>query len=69
MIRRHQEPETDVLDIDEAAALLKVSDRTLWGLARSGEVPSRRVGKQFRFSRSQLLEWLRNDNNANKKDD
>ena len=61
MIRRHQEPESDVLDIDEAAALLKVSDRTLWTLAREGAVPSRRVGKQFRFSKALLLEWVRNE--------
>jgi excisionase family DNA binding protein len=66
VIRRHQEPESDVLDIDEAAELLKISDRTLWGLARSGEVPSRRVGKQYRFSRSQLLEWVKNSKQENK---
>jgi excisionase family DNA binding protein len=62
MIRRREQPEEDVLNLDEAAQLLKVSDRTLWGLARDGEVPSRRVGKQYRFSRSQLLEWIRNSN-------
>jgi excisionase family DNA binding protein len=61
--RRIGQPEEDVLDLNQAAELLKVSDRTLWGLAREGRVPSRRVGKQYRFSRSQLLEWIRDNNN------
>jgi excisionase family DNA binding protein len=66
MIRR-SEPEAEVLDLNEAAALLKVSDRTLWGLAREGEVPSRRVGKQYRFSRAVLLEWIQNNEQENQK--
>jgi excisionase family DNA binding protein len=63
MIRKHGQPEEDVLNLDEAAELLKVSGRTLGGLAKDGEVPSRRVGKQYRFSRSQLLAWIRSSNN------
>ena len=61
MIRRTAEPEPEVLDLAEAAKLYKVSSRTLGDLAKAGAVPCRRVGKQFRFSRAQLLEWIRNN--------
>lgn len=67
MIRRTAEPEQEVLDLAEAAALYKVSSRTLGELAKAGAVPCRRVGKQFRFSRAQLLEWIRNNEQENQK--
>lgn len=67
MNRRTVDAEQEVLDLNEAADLLKVSYRTLWNLAREGAVPSRRVGKQYRFSRAVLLEWIKNNQQENKK--
>ena len=50
--------EDEVLTLDEAATLLKVSDTTVYQLTRSGELPARKVGREWRFLRSRLLAWL-----------
>ncbi|HEX3815834.1 MAG TPA: helix-turn-helix domain-containing protein [Mycobacteriales bacterium] len=50
---------TDVLSLEEAAALLRVGPDDITELAESGEIPARKLGQQWRFSRSALLNWLR----------
>jgi excisionase family DNA binding protein len=53
-------PETacPVLDASGAAALLHVSTKTILKLARIGELPARKVGREWRFARSALLEYV-----------
>lgn len=48
----------DILNLRDAAALVRVSERTLREKARAGMVPCRRVGRQWRFSESALRAWL-----------
>ena len=48
----------EVLTTDEAALLLRLDGPTLIDLAQTGQVPGRRVGNQWRFSRAALLGWL-----------
>jgi excisionase family DNA binding protein len=48
----------EVLDLDEAAAMLKIRPRTLSDLAAAGKVPGRKIGRAWRFSRPMLHEWL-----------
>jgi excisionase family DNA binding protein len=47
-----------VLTLDEAATLLRVSGDEVADRARSGELPGRRFGTEWRFSRRALLDWL-----------
>jgi excisionase family DNA binding protein len=47
-----------LIDSDETAALLKINPATLQRMARSGQVPAIKVGKLWRFRKSQLDEWL-----------
>jgi excisionase family DNA binding protein len=49
----------EVLDVEEAAQLLSVSPWTVREQARQGRLPGRKVGKEWRFSRQGLLQWLR----------
>jgi excisionase family DNA binding protein len=49
----------EVLAYPEAAALLKISERTLMRLVVADKVPHTRVGGQVRFLRSELLDMLR----------
>ena len=49
----------EVLDVEEVADLLSVSPWTVREQARLGRLPGRKVGKEWRFSRQGLLEWLR----------
>lgn len=51
--------EDEVLTLEEAAAFLKVSETLVYQLARSGSLPGRKVGREWRFLRSALLEWLK----------
>ncbi len=54
----------EVLTLNEAAKFLKVSERTLWSLAKEGLVPCRRVGKQYRMSRNVLVRWIQEGNGS-----
>ena len=45
----------EVLTPDEAARLLKVSKKTLLRHARDGVVPGTKLGRVWRFRRSDLL--------------
>jgi excisionase family DNA binding protein len=47
-----------VLDAPGAAILLKVSTKTLLRLARAGELPARKVGREWRFEKSALLDHI-----------
>ena len=47
-----------LLDSDEAAALLKIHPKTLQKMARSGEITGVQIGKLWRFRASVLDDWL-----------
>jgi len=47
-----------VLTSAVAAELLRVQESDVVALAESSELPGRRVGDGWRFSRGALLEWL-----------
>jgi excisionase family DNA binding protein len=49
---------SEVLTPDEAADLLRIDVETLLALAEKGEVPGRKLGGEWRFSRQALLDWL-----------
>lgn len=48
----------DVLNVVEAAALLRCHPKTLKIKAAEWGVPHRRQGSQLRFSKQQLLDWV-----------
>lgn len=48
----------EVLNVQEAAELLEVSVWTVRELAHRGELPARKVGRAWRFSRKALLDYL-----------
>jgi excisionase family DNA binding protein len=50
--------EKEVLNVEEVAELLGFQPYTIREKAREGEIPGRKIGKEWRFSRRQLLEWL-----------
>jgi excisionase family DNA binding protein len=48
----------DVLTLEETAALLKLPVDSVRARAEDGELPGRRFGKEWRFARTAILEWL-----------
>ena len=50
----------DILTLKEAMGYLKIGRNKLLELAQKGEVPAKRIGKAWRFSRSQLRDYVEN---------
>jgi excisionase family DNA binding protein len=48
----------EVLNVEEAAEFLGFAPYTVRQKAREGQVPARKVGGEWRFSRRGLLKWL-----------
>lgn len=48
----------EILDSRAAAKLLHVHLTTIQDLARRGQIPGRKVGKDYRFLKSALIQWL-----------
>lgn len=46
------------LTTEEVLGCLKVTPRTVYRLIRAGELPAVRVGRQWRFRRADLENWL-----------
>jgi excisionase family DNA binding protein len=53
---RDDQPE--ILTREEAAKLLRVCTHTITKLAKAGKLPGRKLGHEWRFSRSEILRWL-----------
>jgi len=49
----------EVLNLDALAEYLEVSKSTLYKLAQRGGLPGQKVGKQWRFHKAAIEEWLR----------
>ncbi len=47
-----------MLTAKEAAAYLKLSVETVKAKARAGQMPAAKIGREWRFSRRQLLAWI-----------
>ena len=50
---------TRFLSVDEAAELLSVSKRTIYGWVQQGRIRFRKAGRRVLFLESELLEWTK----------
>jgi excisionase family DNA binding protein len=50
--------EMEILTPAQLAGLLQVEEDTVVELAEQGELPGRKVGEEWRFSREAILAWL-----------
>lgn len=48
----------EILTIDEVAAYLKTSKRTVYRLAASGKLPAFKLGGTWRFRKEDLNQWI-----------
>jgi len=59
------ENQTDsVLTIDELSVYLKIAKSTLYQEVQKHQIPGRKIGRQWRFLRDAVDEWLRCRNQA-----
>jgi excisionase family DNA binding protein len=62
--------ETDVMTIRELAVYLKMAEKTLYRLAAEGAVPGFKVGGSWRFRKSEIDKWIKEqEQNSLKKQD
>lgn len=47
-----------VMTVEEVAELLRVDEETVAEIAARGELPGRKLGDEWRFTRSAVLRWL-----------
>lgn len=47
-----------VLTVEEAALFLRVGRTSAYEAVRTGQIPSVKVGRQYRILRAALLDWL-----------
>lgn len=61
----------EILTRTEAAAYIRVSEKTLGELARAQRIPAQKVGREWRFLRTALEDWLAGErsNGARQSDD
>lgn len=48
----------EILTLEQVAKLLKLHRRTIYNLVRNGTLPGRRVGRSWRFLRSEIMKFL-----------
>ena len=53
-----KEEHREVLDVAEAADLLGITEYTLRKFAREGKLPCRKIGREWRFTRRSLLDYI-----------
>lgn len=50
--------ENEILTLEQACNFLGVSERTLIKLLKEENIPARKIGREWRFSRSALIQWI-----------
>ncbi|MFY7917067.1 MAG: methylation-associated defense system helix-turn-helix domain-containing protein MAD1 [Rubrivivax sp.] len=60
-------PNTDILMIRDVAEYLKVTERTIYRLAAAKKIPAFKVGGSWRFSRTDIDAWIRQQTSVSAK--
>ena len=48
----------EIMTIEEVASYLKVTPQTVYKWAQEGQIPGAKIGKEWRFRKSILDEWI-----------
>ncbi len=61
-------PKSDILTISIVAEYIKVTERTLYGLAAAKKIPAFKVGGTWRFARVDVDQWIKRQTAATRGD-
>lgn len=53
-----------VMTLEELAAYLKLPKSTTYKLVQEGRIPGQKLGKQWRFGKQAIDQWLNNEQNS-----
>lgn len=57
--------DNDIMNLEQAMEFFGVSERTMIKLLREERVPARKIGREWRFSKAALLNWLGEGDSVN----
>lgn len=57
--------ESDIMTMKQAAEYLKINDKTAYKLAAEGKIPGFKVGGAWRFRKSEIDDWIKNQSKTN----
>ena len=63
-----KEPDS-IMTIEEVAAYLKIPKSTVYILAQEGKIPCQKVGRQWRFHKEAIDQWVKNTSMTSDSDD
>lgn len=56
-------PEITILNLDETADLLRVSNQTIYNMIKAGRIKAYKIGREWRFMRSDIEAYLQRSSN------
>ena len=59
-----REPKSELMTAEETCRYLKITSRTLYRYLRNHQIPAFKLGKEWRFVRSDLEQWIRDRTKA-----
>lgn len=60
---------SEVLNTEQACELLSISLKTFQKLLREENIPGRKIGREWRFSRQALIDWIGQGRSKDYKDE
>ena len=54
----------EIMNLAEASRFIRVSEKTLGEMARQNRIPCNKVGREWRFLKSALEDWLKGTHNT-----
>lgn len=58
----------EILTVKELAAYLKIAEKTAYRFASDGKIPGFKVGGAWRFRKSEIDQWTKEQSTGNKND-
>jgi len=53
-----KQPKSEIMTAEETCRYLKITQRTLYRYLRNRQIPAFKLGKEWRFVRSDLEQWI-----------
>lgn len=57
--------DNSILNVEQAVEFLGVSEKTLIKLLREEHIPARKIGREWRFSKEALINWISTGDSCN----
>lgn len=49
----------EVMTLEDVSSFLKVGEQTVYNLTREGNIPARKIGREWRYLKSEVLEFMK----------